>query len=86
LQIQTFQSARNKQLETACFGENNFVHSLGLIHREHGVTNRARNDLAVRQLKLEILLAPLDPDSLQSRRLDPGGLGTRVDPHTPNGG
>jgi hypothetical protein len=86
LQIQTFQSARTEQLEIACFGENDFVHGLGLIHHKHGVANGARNDLAVRQLKLEILLAPLNPDRLQSRRVDPRGLGTRVDHQAPNGG
>jgi hypothetical protein len=39
LQIQTFQSARTEQLEIACFGENDFVHGLGLIHHQHGVAN-----------------------------------------------
>jgi hypothetical protein len=39
LQIQTFQSARTEQLEIACFGENGFVHGLGLIHHKHGVAN-----------------------------------------------
>ena len=39
MKIQTFQSARTEQLEIACFGENDFVHGLGLIHRKHGVAN-----------------------------------------------
>jgi hypothetical protein len=39
-----------------------------------------------RQLKLEILLAPLNPDPLQYRRVDPGGLGGRVDHQAPYGG
>jgi hypothetical protein len=54
------------------------------VHRKHGVANRARK--AVRQLKLEILLAPLDPDRLQYRRVDPGGLGARVDHQASYGG
>lgn len=49
LQIQTFKSARTEQLEIARLGENNFDHGLGLIHQKHGVANRARNDLAVRE-------------------------------------
>jgi len=64
LQVQTFQRARAEQLEIACFGEDDFIHGLRLIHLKYGIANRARNDLAVRQLKLEIFLAPLDPDRL----------------------
>jgi hypothetical protein len=86
LQIQTFQSARAEQLEIACFGENNFVHGLRFIHSEYGVANRARNDLAVCQLKLEIFFAPLNPDRLQYGRADPSGLGAGVDHQTSHGG
>ena len=39
LQIQTFQSARTKQLEIACFGEYDFIHGLGLVHRKHSAAN-----------------------------------------------
>jgi hypothetical protein len=39
LQIQTFQSARTERLEIAYFGENDFIHGLGLIHHKHGVAN-----------------------------------------------
>jgi len=31
--------ARTRQLEIACFGENDFAHGLELIHRKHGVAN-----------------------------------------------
>ena len=86
MQIQTFQSARAEQLEIAGFGENDFVHGLRLIHLKYGVANRASNDLAVRQLKLEILFAPLNPDCLQYRSADPRGLGARVDHQAPYSG
>ncbi len=67
-------------------GEDDFIYGLCLIDLKHGIADRAGNDLAVRQLKLEILFAPLDPDRLQYRRVDPRGLSTRVDHQPPHGG
>jgi len=50
-----------------------------VIDRQYGVANRARNDLAIRQLKLKVLLAPLNADCIQYGGIDPRGLGTGVD-------
>src|SRR5262245_54070647 len=77
--------ARAEQLEIASFGENDFVHGLRLIDGKDSVANRARNNLAVRQLKLDILLTPLHPDRLQYRGVDPRGLSARVDHQVPYG-
>jgi hypothetical protein len=62
LQVQSFQRARAEQLEIAPLGEDDFIYGLCVIDPKHGIADRARNDLAVRQLKLEVLLARLDPD------------------------
>jgi hypothetical protein len=86
LQVQTFQRTCAEQLEIASFSKDNFVHGLRLIHFQYGIANRARNDLAVRPLKLEIFLAPLDTDRLQYRRIDPRGLEARIDHQSPYGG
>jgi hypothetical protein len=83
LQVQTFQGARAEQLEIAPFGKDDLIHRLRLIYPKYGIADRARNDLAVRQLKLEIFLAALDPDCLQNRRIDPRGLSPRIDQPPP---
>ena len=67
-------------------GKDDFIYGLRLIDLKHGIADRARNDLAVRQLKLEILFAPLATDRLQYRRVDPRGLSTRIDHQPPHGG
>jgi len=85
VQIQAFQRTRSEQLEIASFGKNNFVHGLRLIHRQYGIANRTRDNLPVRQLKLEILLAPLEADRVQDGSVNPRGFGARVDPEPPNG-
>jgi hypothetical protein len=86
LQVQTFQRARAEQLEIAPFGKDYLIHRLRFIDPKYGIADRARNDLAVRQLKLEIFLAALDPDCLQNRRIDPRGLSPRIDHQPPHGG
>src|ERR1017187_219666 len=53
VQVQTFQRARAEQLEIALFGKDDLIHRLRLIDPKYGIADRARNDLAVRQLKLE---------------------------------
>jgi len=86
LQVQTFQSARTEQLEVAPFGKDDLIHRLRLIDRKYGIADRARNDLAVRQLKLDIFLAALDPKGLENLRIDPRGLSPRIDHQPPHGG
>src|ERR1035441_59492 len=78
--------AISEQLEIATLGEDDFIYGFCLIDPKHSVADRTRNDLAVRQLKLEILLARLDPDRLQHGRVDPRGLSTRVDHQPPHDG
>ena len=80
--VQTLQRTRADQLEISLFGEDDFIHGLRFIHPKDRVANRSRNDLTVRQLKLEILLSSLDPECVQYLRVDPRGLGAGVD-HQP---
>jgi hypothetical protein len=73
-------------LEVTPVSEDDLIHGLRLIHPKYGIANRTGNDLAVRQLKLEIFPALLETDCLQNLRVDPRGLSAGVDRQPPHGG
>ena len=73
MQVQSFQRARAERLEIAPLGKDDFIYGLRLIDPKHGIADRARNDLAVRRLKLEIPFAPLDRIRQRNYMLDRGG-------------
>src|SRR5208282_4406595 len=71
LQIKALQRACAEQLQVSLLRKNDFIHSFGLVHFQNRVADRARDDLSIRHLKLQILFARLDADFRQHRTINP---------------